>query len=88
MLTYQFPKDRPITQEDVADFEKHQKMAFVAARGFNVAYELIGNLRKADWYNQVSNTCLTVCSSKIEPLLKNMHLFFSSTSECPSSISS
>jgi hypothetical protein len=37
----------------VEDFEKHQKMAFVAARGFNVAYELIGNLRKADWYNQV-----------------------------------
>ncbi len=53
MLTYEFPKDRPITQEDVEDFEKHQKMAFVAARGFNVAYELIGNLRKADWYNQV-----------------------------------
>jgi hypothetical protein len=29
-------------------------MAMIAARGFNVAYELIGNLRKADWYNQVS----------------------------------
>jgi hypothetical protein len=53
LLTYQFPSDRDVTAEDIADFYKHQKMAFVAARGFNVAYELIGNLRKADWYNQV-----------------------------------
>jgi hypothetical protein len=53
LLTYKFP-DGKITQEHVEDFKKHQKMAFVAACGFNVAYELIGNLCKADWYNQVS----------------------------------
>ncbi len=53
LLTYKFPTDREIKSEDIEDFYKHQKMAFVAARGFNVAYELIGNLRKADWYNQV-----------------------------------
>jgi hypothetical protein len=53
MLTYKFPTDRDVTAADIEDFQKHQKMAFVAARGFNVAYELIGNLRKADWYNQV-----------------------------------
>jgi hypothetical protein len=54
LLTYEFPTEGDITQEQLEDFRKHQKMAFVAARGFNVAYELIGNLRKADWYNQVS----------------------------------
>jgi hypothetical protein len=55
LLTYTFPEDRDVTAEDIEDFKKHQKMAFVAARGFNVAYELVGNLRKADWYNQVKN---------------------------------
>jgi hypothetical protein len=53
LLTYEFPTEGDVTQEQLEDFRKHQKMAFVAARGFNVAYELIGNLRKADWYNQV-----------------------------------
>ncbi len=53
LLTYEFPTEGPITPEHIEDFKKHQKMAFIAARGFNVAYELIGNLRKADWYNQV-----------------------------------
>ena len=54
VLTYKFPEDREITKDDIDQFYKHQKMAMVSARGFNVAYELIGNLRKADWYNQVS----------------------------------
>jgi hypothetical protein len=60
MLTYKFPEDRQITAEDVADFQKHQKMAFIAARGFIVVYELIGNLRKADWYNKVCS--MKICS--------------------------
>jgi hypothetical protein len=51
LLTFQFPEDRKVTAEDVQRFQQHQKMAMVAARGFIVAYELIGNLRKADWYN-------------------------------------
>jgi hypothetical protein len=54
LLTYEFPTEGPITAEHIEDFKRHQKMAFIAARGFNVAYELIGNLRKADWYNQVN----------------------------------
>jgi hypothetical protein len=53
LLTFQFPTDRDVTQEDIELFTKQQKMAMIGARGFNVAYELIGNLRKADWYNQV-----------------------------------
>ena len=53
LLTYKFPEGREITQDDIDEFYKHQKMAMLAARGFNVAYELVGNLRKADWYNQV-----------------------------------
>jgi hypothetical protein len=53
LLTYKFPTDREIKQEDIEAFYKQQRMAMLAARGFNVAYELIGNLRKADWYNQV-----------------------------------
>ncbi len=60
MLTYKFPEGRDVTQEELEDFKKHQQMAFVAARGFNVAYELIGNLRKADWYNQVSLSDITI----------------------------
>jgi hypothetical protein len=54
LLTFKFPKDRDVAAEDIQKFYQHQKMAMIAARGFNVAYELIGNLRKADWYNQVS----------------------------------
>jgi hypothetical protein len=53
LLTYEFPTEGDVTQEQLAGFRKQQKMAFIAARGFNVAYELVGNLRKADWYNQV-----------------------------------
>ena len=53
LLTYKFPEDREPNQEDIQEFYQHQKMAMIAARGFNVSYELIGKLRKADWYNQV-----------------------------------
>jgi hypothetical protein len=54
LLTFNFPTDRAVTQEDIQLFQQHPKMAMVAAHGFNVAYDLIGNLRKADWCNQVS----------------------------------
>ncbi len=54
LLTFNFPTDRDVTKEDIEAFKQQQQMAMVAARGFNVTYELIGNLRKADWYNQVS----------------------------------
>jgi hypothetical protein len=54
LLTFKFPEaEKEVTAEDVQKFYQHQKMAMIAARGFNVAYELIGNLRNADWYNQV-----------------------------------
>jgi hypothetical protein len=53
LLTFKFPINRKVTQEDVQAFTQQQQMAMIAARGFNVTYELIGNLRKADWYNQV-----------------------------------
>lgn len=53
LLTFKFPEDRDITQEEIQEFYQQQKLAMIAARGFNVAYELLGNLRKADWYNQV-----------------------------------
>ncbi len=83
MLTYKFPEDRPITAEDIADFQKHQKMAFIAARGFNVAYELIGNLRKADWYNQVCY--IEQLKKKKGILIYSDDLVNSSTSGCLSS---
>jgi hypothetical protein len=58
LLTYEFPKDGDVTQEQIEDFRKHQKMAFVAARGFNIAYELISNLRKADRYKSGMHLCV------------------------------
>jgi hypothetical protein len=65
LLTFKFPTDRDVTQDEIQAFYQQQQMAMVAARGFNVAYELIGNLRKADWYNQVS-TMLNVHQQPLE----------------------
>ncbi len=75
LLTYEFPTEGEITQEHIEDFKKHQKMAFIAARGFNVAYELIGNLRKADWYNQVSKAIFQTRKSPENYYMYNVLLF-------------
>jgi hypothetical protein len=53
LLRFKFPTDREVTQDDVQAFLQQQQMAMITASGFNVTYELIGNLCKADWYNQV-----------------------------------
>jgi hypothetical protein len=67
LLTFKFPEDRDVTAEDIQPFFQHQKMAMIAASGFNVSYELIGNLRKADWYNQVRKIyrSITVCIMRV-----------------------
>jgi hypothetical protein len=73
LRTFTFPTDREVTPKDMKLFQQHQCMAMVAASGFNVTYELIGNLRNADWYNQVSSW---VCSSPINNFYAHPHIIF------------